>query len=176
MDLDINIIKALINEYKPTSADALRLIVQENLDKFLSNSTIEKFLKKHKLPLFSKYISNVELESNVAHLVERMGGEYGRKTMKGALASIGINASQKRVATCLKTLNPEAHTRRILHTNKALNPMKYRAPHFGYNLHMDQNEKLVDYGCVVVMAIDGHSNFIVGGTPRMFKFRKIIKI
>jgi hypothetical protein len=30
----------------------------------------------------------------------------------------------------------------------------------GYNLHLDQSEKLVDYGCVLIGAIDGHSGFL----------------
>jgi len=43
---------------------------------------------------------------------------------------------------------------------KANNPQPYTAEYHGHKLHMDQNEKLVNYGLVHVCAIDGFSRFI----------------
>ena len=40
-----------------------------------------------------------------------------------------------------------------------LNPQVYHAPHFGYNLHFDQNETLVIFGCVFIIAVDGKSSY-----------------
>jgi hypothetical protein len=170
MNLQPEKVKKLVENFKPTSAESLRIIVEENLGIFVSTSTILRFLKSHEVALYSIFISNDELETNVAVLTEKLGGTYGRKTMKGALTSVGINASQRRISKCLRKINPDAYIHRALHSDRALNPMRYRAPHFGYNLHLDQNEKLVDYGCVVVLAVDGHSNFLVAGTYNNVNF------
>ena len=45
---------------------------------------------------------------------------------------------------------------------RAINPIPYRATFYSEMLHMDQNEKLVMYGVVHVVAIDGYSHRIVG--------------
>ena len=39
--------------------------------------------------------------------------------------------------------------------------MPYHAEYFGHKLHMDQNEKLVMFGVVHVLAVDGYSSKIV---------------
>ena len=36
-----------------------------------------------------------------------------------------------------------------------LNPIPHRAPFFGYNQHMDQNQKMKMYSCTHVALIDG---------------------
>jgi len=41
------------------------------------------------------------------------------------------------------------------------NPLPYHAEYFGHKLHMDQNEKLVMFGVVHVLAVDGYSSKIV---------------
>lgn len=42
------------------------------------------------------------------------------------------------------------------------NPLPYQAHYFGEKLHIDQNEKLVQFGATHIAAIDGYSGFIVG--------------
>jgi len=39
--------------------------------------------------------------------------------------------------------------------------LPYHAEYFGHKLHMDQNEKLVMFGVVHVLAVDGYSSKIV---------------
>ncbi|EYC13746.1 hypothetical protein Y032_0042g494 [Ancylostoma ceylanicum] len=39
--------------------------------------------------------------------------------------------------------------------------LKYLAPHFGYIVHVHQNEKLMDFGCVIVAAVNGASHFVI---------------
>ena len=43
-----------------------------------------------------------------------------------------------------------------------MNPVPYYAEAFGHKLHMDQNEKLVMFGTVHVIAVDGYSDKIMG--------------
>ena len=43
-----------------------------------------------------------------------------------------------------------------------LNPVSYRAEYFGEKVHFDQNEKLLMYGVVHIVAVDGVSRKIVG--------------
>ena len=43
-----------------------------------------------------------------------------------------------------------------------MNPIPYCASFYGEMIHLDQNEKLVIYGVVHVVAIDGYSHKIVG--------------
>lgn len=44
---------------------------------------------------------------------------------------------------------------------RSFNPIPYHAEYFGHKLHMDQNEKLVMFGAVHVLAVDGFSGKIV---------------
>ena len=46
--------------------------------------------------------------------------------------------------------------------HRSVNPVPYRADFFGEKLHLDQNEELVMYGVVHVLAIDGYSRKLVG--------------
>jgi predicted metal-dependent hydrolase len=161
--LDKNDVERLIYEENPTSIDELVNLVALRLNLVVSRSSVHRFLQENKLILQTKHISNDELASKIRHVVSRSGPYYGRKTIKGALATEGIHASQRRIATQLRQINPQNHLKRALNTHRQLNPRRYRAPHFGYNLHLDQNEKLVDYGCVIVLAVDGSSNFLVSG-------------
>ena len=167
MELDVESVKRLISHHRPTSSDQLRILIAEKEGLSYSIRTIRRFVSKHGLNLFSNNIPDNELQHNINELVKKLGISYGRKTLKGALESNGINASQRRIAKCLRIANPENHHRRARNMHKTLNPGRYLAPHFGYNLHIDQNEKLKDYGCVVVMAVDGFSNYLVAGNPEL---------
>jgi hypothetical protein len=43
-----------------------------------------------------------------------------------------------------------------------INPVPYNATYFGEKLHVDQNEKLINFGVTHVCAVDGFSSKIVG--------------
>lgn len=163
MNLDIHMVKRLVKERKIFSLENLKQVLEEEMELTYSTTTLNRFVCKHKISLYSRYISDEELSSNISSLIDSLGISYGRKTMKGALLALGINASQRRISKCLRNLNPGSHKMRVLNIHRALNPKRYIAPHFGHNLHMDQNEKLVEYGIVIVLAVDGQSNFIASG-------------
>lgn len=82
--------------------------------------------------------------------------------MTGLLASQGVHASQRRVGAALQRDNPSQHGLRQTSTLLRTNPIPYRANYFGEKLHIDQNEKLVMFGCTHVCAIDGYIGKIVG--------------
>lgn len=180
--LNVNQIKKIIQDENPTSIDRLKDIVAQRLEIYISRSALHRFMKANDIVLESKFIKNEELYQNISEIVSRCGPYYGRKTIKGALASQGIHASQRRISVQLRQINPQNHIRRALNIHRQLNPRRYRAPYFGYNLHLDQNEKLKDYGCVIVLAVDGKSNFLAAGLvifstgfPKLF-FKKFARL
>ena len=80
-----------------------------------------------------------------------------------------MRIGQNRIGKTLATVALNYHQRRRTTTTRLINPILYRADYFGHKLHIDQNEKLVMYGVVHVVAIDGHSRFIVAGTTMPVK-------
>ena len=78
--------------------------------------------------------------------------------MKGHLAARGIRVSEAQISECLKRICPEGHE--ACRSNR-VNPIRYQANYFGHKLHLDQNEKLVEYGVTHVIARDGFSGKIV---------------
>ena len=95
--------------------------------------------------------------------------------MKGYLSQKHkVNTSQRRVASALQVIRPIYHQRRQSNTARMINPIPYRADHFGHKLHIDQNEKLVMYGVIHVVAIDGHSRFIPAGSTMPIKNNQTI--
>lgn len=62
----------------------------------------------------------------------------------------------------LKRVNPGYHCARQTATALQMNPIPYHADYFGHKLHVDQNEKLVMFGCTHVCAVDGFSGKVVG--------------
>ena len=81
----------------------------------------------------------------------------------------GMRIGQNRIGKALTTEAPNYHQRRGTATARLINPIPYRADYFGHKLHIDQNEKLVMYGVVHLVAIDSHSRFIVAGTTMPIK-------
>lgn len=98
----------------------------------------------------------------VATAVSQVGPTYGRKTMKGLLASRGVIAGDKQIGRSLATVQPAYLKRRLTRTESETNPHMYYAEYFGHKLHVDQNEKLVMFGVTHICAIDGFSSKIVG--------------
>ena len=80
-----------------------------------------------------------------------------------------INISQRRIGLALSATTPQYHSRRRSDTARLTNPIPYRADYFGHKMHIDQNEKLVMYGVTHVVAIDGHSRFILAGSTMPLK-------
>ena len=80
-----------------------------------------------------------------------------------------MRIGQNRIGKALATVAPNYHQRRRTIIARSINPIPYRADYFGHKLHVDQNEKLIMYGVVHMVAIDGHSHFIVAGTTMPIK-------
>ena len=69
-------------------------------------------------------------------------------------------ASEGRIRKSLSRVAPLYHHQRPRGAERQINPQPYTAEYHGHKLHMDQNEKLVNYGVVHVCAVDGFSRFI----------------
>jgi len=82
--------------------------------------------------------------------------------MTGLLRAKHIRVSEMRVGQSLGRVNMLYHQARQTATARQTNPVPYKAMYFGEKLHIDQNEKLVNYGVTHVCAIDGYSRMIVG--------------
>jgi len=94
-------------------------------------------------------------------LLFKVGPTWGRKMVKGYMASCGITAGDKRVGRALSVVSPLYQAQRNSNTARKTNPFPYHADYFGHKLHMDQNEKLAMYGLTEVSACDGYSGKIV---------------
>lgn len=104
----------------------------------------------------------------------QVGPTYGRKTMTGLLAADGFKIAEKRVGASLVKVCPAYHYRRAMQTHRSINPVPYSAKYFGEKIHIDQNEKLVQFGVTHVCAVDGYSGMIVGFTTMPIKNNRII--
>ena len=69
----------------------------------------------------------------------------------------------------LKDITPAFSARRLQLTRQYTNPHPYYAQYPGHKLHMDQNEKLQQYGVCEVAAIDGFSRKIMRLIPFSIK-------
>ena len=85
-----------------------------------------------------------------------------------------LRVGHNRVGRALASVAPQHHERRQTNTARMVNPIPYRADYFGHKIHYDQNEKLVMYGVTHVIAIDGHSRFIVAHSTMPIKNNAII--
>ena len=111
------------------------------------------------------YRSNLgdrELDEVVRLGVLNVGHLYGRRSVQGLLRAEGIRVSQRRLGMSLRRMFPLAHSQRMQTLGRLINPIPYRADYFGEKIHFYQNEKLVMYGAVHVVAVDGYSRKIVG--------------
>ena len=104
----------------------------------------------------------LELNQVVTSAIGRVGATYGRKTMKGFLATKGIRIGQRQIAAVMPYCNPAYHCRRQANTAKLLNPIPYYTSncYFGHKLHVDQNEKMVMYEVTHICAVGGFSGKI----------------
>lgn len=81
--------------------------------------------------------------------------------LKGHLAATGFRVSESRSSQSLKRVCPDGHEACRSNTINRVNPTRYQAKYFGHKLHVDQNEKLIEYGVTHVIARDGFSGKIV---------------
>ncbi len=58
-------------------------------------------------------------------------------------------------------MHPIQLENRRIEANRHINPHPYVAHFLGHKLHVDQNEKIVMFGVVHILAIDGYSGKIV---------------
>lgn len=94
--------------------------------------------------------------------------------LKGYLASKGVAISERKLRNALPRITPQWHLARQQNSHERSNPRLYSANYFGHKLHLDQNEKLVHYGVTYVLARDGFSGKIVGGSVMPRKNNEII--
>ena len=94
-------------------------------------------------------------------MICQVGPTYGRKMLNGKLESQNVRAHDKRISASLKRVTPEYHQQRVQLTARLMNPVPYNAAYFGHKIHLDQNEKLVMYGCTSILAVDGYSRHIL---------------
>ena len=92
----------------------------------------------------------------------QFGPSYGRKTTKGLLAAQGIRVGEKQVGAALRRVSSRYHSTRTSLARQRTNPVPYSADYFGQKVHVDQNKKLVMFGCTHACAVDGYSGMIVG--------------
>ena len=81
--------------------------------------------------------------------------------MKGYLVAKGYNLSEKRISKSFQRVAPGDYEHRRQNTLDRTNPILYQSWYFGHKLHIDQNEKLAQYGVTHVLARDGYSGMIV---------------
>jgi hypothetical protein len=84
------------------------------------------------------------------------------------------NISEKKISQSLLQVAPEAYERRKRDTHNKTNPIPYVAMYYGHKLHIDQNEKLVQFGVVHIVARDGYSGKIVAFSTMPVKNNALI--
>ncbi|XP_020914298.2 uncharacterized protein LOC110251890 [Exaiptasia diaphana] len=89
--------------------------------------------------------------------------------LTGLLRSRGHRIGERATASALREINPAYHRHRQRGTERLRNPTPYYAEYAGHKLHMDQNEKLAEYGLTHVIASDGFSGKIVGASSMPVK-------
>ena len=107
-------------------------------------------------------IPDDHLDQVFATSMSKVGPTYGRKMVKGMLASHDIHVAEKRLASSMQRMNPSHHQAQCTATESKTNPQPYHADYFGHKLYVDQNEKLAICGVTHIAAIDGYSATIVG--------------
>ncbi|XP_065826874.1 uncharacterized protein [Oscarella lobularis] len=139
-----------------------------------SARSVRRYCKEHDIH-WTTPVTDDELQREVEKGVEAVGPTYGRKTMKGYLATQGLFSNwQARVGRALKEAAPEYHQSRQASAARRANPIPYYAEYFGHKLHIDQNEKLGMYGVTHVAAIDGYSGKLVQTATMPLKNNQVI--
>ena len=126
----------------------------------LSVKSVRRFCSSRGIH-YKSNIGDRELDEFVRLRVRNVGHSYGRRSLQGLLGAEGIRVSQRRLGRSLRRTFPLAHSVRTQTLGRWIIPIPYRAEFYGEKIHFDQNEKLVMYGAVHVVAVDGYSRKIV---------------
>ena len=94
--------------------------------------------------------------------------------LKGYMRSKGVQASEHTLRSILPSVTPQWFQGRQRNTQECTNPSLYVARYCGYKLRIDQNQKLVHYGVIYVLARDGFSGKLVSGAVITRKNNKVI--
>ena len=89
----------------------------------LSSCSVRRFCSEKGIHSSSR-LEQPQLSQTVANAISKIGPTYGRKTMKGYLASRGIRAGQRQIAAVLPYTNPIYHHKRQTNTEKLMNPFR----------------------------------------------------
>ena len=127
----------------------------------LSIRSVRRFCRERNIR-YRCNLSDDDVDMLVRRCVLSVGHAYGRRSLHGLFRSGGVHVSQRRLGMSLRRNFPAAHSIRNQTAGRAINPIPYQATFYGQKLHVDQNEKLVMYGVVHVIAVDGFSRRIVG--------------
>ncbi len=127
----------------------------------LSERSVRRFCSELDIHYRSR-LNTYQLDEVVRDAIVRAGHSYGRRTLQGLVRSFGHVISQERIRHAMHRVAPIPMATRRRNSHQISNPRIYVARYFGDKVHFDQNEKLVMYGVVHVMAIDGYSRKICG--------------
>lgn len=153
LDPLIDVIKTLVASNKSYYEIHTYLVQNYSNLRGLSERSIRRFIKKNKL----KYKPNdEELIVEVSNTITQLGSYYGRRMTTGALRSQGVFACESRVRQAMLRADPVNYVARQTDSNRRFNPVPYNSMYFGHKIHIDLNEKLVFFNCVIVGAIDGY--------------------
>ena len=108
------------------------------------------------------WLARLEVDSAVEQYVARVGPSHGRRTLTGLLRSEGITVGEQRVRESMRRVTPVYIEHRRRNTYHQINPVPYYAQYYGHKLHIDQNEKLIQFGVTHVAAADGYSGKLMG--------------
>ncbi|CAC5368448.1 unnamed protein product [Mytilus coruscus] len=106
--------------------------------------------------------------------VQITGPTYGRKLVTGFLRSNGYSLGERSVRTSLLEISPFYVAQRRAGFERNTNPSAYYAEYAGHKLHMDQNEKITEFGVTEVLASDGFSGKIIAFALMPFKNNLLI--
>lgn len=158
LDTYLNIIVDLLHRGYSYSQIQDYILTNYNVSRGISLRSIRRFVRENNLRYRP---DNEQLVQHVAQAINEVGVYYGRRMLTGNLRSNNIFASESRVRSAMMRADPINHIRRQTDSNRRFNPVPYNSQYFGHKLHVDCNEKLVHYGCVLIGAIDGYSGMIV---------------
>ena len=94
--------------------------------------------------------------------------------MTGLLRSRGFRIGERATRNGLIWTTPIYHSQRRCGTERLRNPAPYFAEYAGHKLHMDQNEKLTEFGLTHYFVSDGYSGKIVEAASMAVKNNVVI--
>jgi hypothetical protein len=122
-----------------------------------SERTVRRYLELNRI----RNRPNQEgLIEEVRNTIAQVRPYYGRRMLTGSLRAQNIQVSEVRVRLAMMAADPLNYAARQTDIVRRFNPVPYNSQYFGHKLHIDLNEKLIHYGCIVVGAIDGYSGLI----------------